>query len=157
MPQPYSNNFYGRVITHYDCTQSSFRIQYRPLTMTTFFEIAVYTFTCSNGEYHDRNELWDEMNQIVGVVVVYRTRMLAVTGSKHGNSYLELVYRIVSVVVVYKNGMLAIKGSKHGNSYLQLVYRVVGVVVVYRTRMPAVTDSKLGNSFLSSFCFLFSI
>ena len=28
--------------------------------------------------------------------------------------------------------MLAVTGSKHGNSYLELVYRVVGVVVVYR-------------------------
>ena len=29
--------------------------------------------------------------------------------------------------------MLAVTGSEHGNSYLQLVYGVVGVVVVYRT------------------------
>ena len=33
--------------------------------------------------------------------------MLAVTGSEHGNSYLQLVYRVVVVVVVYRTGMLA--------------------------------------------------
>ena len=64
--------------------------------------------------------------------------MLAVTGSEHGNSYLQLVYRVVGLVVVYRTGMLAVTGSEHGNSYLQLVYRVVGVVVVYRTGMLAV-------------------
>ena len=31
--------------------------------------------------------------------------------------------------------MLAVTGSEHDNSYLQLIYRVVGVVVVYRTGM----------------------
>ena len=31
-----------RVTTHYDYTHSSFQFQYRLLTMTTFFEIAVY-------------------------------------------------------------------------------------------------------------------
>ena len=41
MPQPYSNNLRWCIITHYDCTQSSFRFQYRLLTITTFFEIAV--------------------------------------------------------------------------------------------------------------------
>ena len=54
--------------------------------------------------------------------------MLAVTGSEHDNSYLQLVYR-VGVVVVYRTGMLAVTGSEHDNSYLQLIYRVVGVVV----------------------------
>ena len=29
-----------------------------------------------------------ELNQVAGVVVVYRARMLAVTDSKHGNSFL---------------------------------------------------------------------
>ena len=56
MPRPYSNNLHSPVFTHYDCTQSSFRFQYRLLTMTTFSEIAVYTkdiiiqsqSTCSN-------------------------------------------------------------------------------------------------------------
>ena len=38
MLQPYSNKTYP---THCDYTQSSFRFQYRLLTMTTFFEIAV--------------------------------------------------------------------------------------------------------------------
>ena len=37
MPRPYRNNLRWRVITHHDCTQSSFRFQYRLLTMTTFF------------------------------------------------------------------------------------------------------------------------
>ena len=42
MPRgPCSNNHRWRVITRYDCTQSSFRFQYRLLTMTTFFEIDV--------------------------------------------------------------------------------------------------------------------
>ena len=45
--------------------------------------------------------------------------MLVVTGSKHGNSYLQLVYRVVGVVVEYRTGMLAVTGSEHGNSYLQ--------------------------------------
>ena len=44
--------------------------------------------------------------------------------------------------------MLAVTGSKHGNSYLQLVYRVVGVVVVYRTRILSVTGSKHGYSLI---------
>ena len=35
--------------------------------------------------------------------------MLAVTGSEHGNSYLQLVYRVVGVVVVYRTGMLAVR------------------------------------------------
>ena len=43
MPRPYSKKLYWRIITHYDYTHSSFRFQYRLLTMTTFFEIAVYT------------------------------------------------------------------------------------------------------------------
>ena len=60
--------------------------------------------------------------------------MLAVTGSEHDNSYLQLVYRVVGVVVVYRTGMLAVTGSEHGNSYLQLVYRVVGVVVRVQDR-----------------------
>ena len=34
-------------ITHYDYTQSSFRFQYRLLTMTTFFETAVLRFLFS--------------------------------------------------------------------------------------------------------------
>ena len=54
--------------------------------------------------------------------------------------------------------MLAVTGSKHGSSYLQLVNRVVGVVVVYRTRILSVTGSKHGYSLnysLLSFCFLF--
>ena len=55
--------------------------------------------------------------------------MLAVTGSEHDNSYLQLVYRVVGVVVVYRTGMLAVTGSEHDNSYLQLVCRVVGVVI----------------------------
>ena len=42
MPRPYSNKLCWRVITHYDYTHSSFRFQYRLLTMTTFFEIAAY-------------------------------------------------------------------------------------------------------------------
>ena len=37
--------------------------------------------------------------------------------------------------------MLAVTGSEHSNSYLQLVYRVVGVAVVYRTRTLVVTGS----------------
>ena len=41
MPRPYSNKLHWHVITHYDYTQSSFRFQYRLLTMTTFFEVAV--------------------------------------------------------------------------------------------------------------------
>ena len=78
--------------------------------------------------------------------------MLAVTGtgSKHGNSYLQLVYRVVGVAVVYRTGILAVTGSEHSNSYFQLVYRVVGVVVVYRTGILAVKGSKHGN-FLSVF------
>ena len=40
--------------------------------------------------------------------------MLAVTGSKHGYSYLQLVYRVVGVAVVYRNGVLAVTGSKQG-------------------------------------------
>ena len=55
--------------------------------------------------------------------------MLAVTGSEHDNSYLQLVYRVVGVVGVYRTGMLAVTGSEHDNSYLQLVCRVVGVVI----------------------------
>ena len=41
MPRQYSNNLCWHIIIHYDCTQSPFRFQYRLLTMTTFFEIAV--------------------------------------------------------------------------------------------------------------------
>ena len=41
MPLQYSNKLHGRVIIHYDCTQSSFRFWYRLLTMTISFEIAV--------------------------------------------------------------------------------------------------------------------
>ena len=33
-----------RAVYHYDYTQSSFRFQYRLLTMATFSEIAVYAF-----------------------------------------------------------------------------------------------------------------
>ena len=58
------------------------------------------------------------LNRVVGVVVVYRTGMLAVTGSEHNNSYLQLVYRVVDVVVVHRTGMLAVRrGSKHGNYF----------------------------------------
>ena len=32
------------------------------------------------------------LNQFVGIVAVYRTRMLAVTGSKHGNSFFYLAF-----------------------------------------------------------------
>ena len=39
--------------------------------------------------------------------------MLAVTGSEHGNSYLQLVYRVVGVVVVYRTGMLAVTGQSY--------------------------------------------
>ena len=42
-------------------------------------------------------------------MVVYRTGMLAVTGSEHGNYYLQLVYRVVGLVVVYRTGMLAVR------------------------------------------------
>ena len=49
--------------------------------------------------------------------------MLAVTGSEHHNSYLQLVYRVAGVVVVYRTGTLEVTGSEHGDSYLQLVYR----------------------------------
>ena len=42
-------------------------------------------------------------------MVVYGTGMLAVTGSEHGNSYLQLVYRVVAVVAVYGTGMLAVR------------------------------------------------
>ena len=35
--------------------------------------------------------------------------MLVVTGSEHDNSYLQLVYRVVGVVVVYRTGMLAVR------------------------------------------------
>ena len=59
--------------------------------------------------------------------------MLAVTGSEHGISYLQLVYRVVGVMLVYRTGMLAVTGSEHGISYLQLIYGVVGVMLVYRT------------------------
>ena len=45
MLRPYSNKLRWRVITHYDNTQSFFRFQYKLLTMTTFFEIAVYMYT----------------------------------------------------------------------------------------------------------------
>ena len=38
MPRQYSNNLRRRIITHYDCTQSSFRFQYQLLTATTFFK-----------------------------------------------------------------------------------------------------------------------
>ena len=41
LPRQYSNNLCWQVITHYGCTQSTFRFQYRLLTMITFFEIAV--------------------------------------------------------------------------------------------------------------------
>ena len=34
--------------------------------------------------------IWTVLNQVVGVAIVYRTRMLAVTGSKHGDSFLLL-------------------------------------------------------------------
>ena len=36
------NNLRWRVITHYNCTQSSFRFRYRLLIMATIFEIAVF-------------------------------------------------------------------------------------------------------------------
>ena len=49
MLQPYSNKLYWRVIAHYDYTHSSFRFQYRLLTMITFFEIAVYSKKDVNG------------------------------------------------------------------------------------------------------------
>ena len=51
MSRPYSNNLHGRIITYYDCTQSSFRFQYRLLTMTTFFEIAVYNKIVSRNNF----------------------------------------------------------------------------------------------------------
>ena len=46
MLRSYKNNLLWRVITHYDCTQNSFRFQYRLLTMidNLFFEIAVFAF-----------------------------------------------------------------------------------------------------------------
>ena len=85
--------------------------------------------------------------------------MLAVTGSEHGNSDLQLVYRVVGEVVVYRTGMLAVTGSEHRNSYSQLVYGVVGVMVVYRTGMLAFWGSNvLINCFMIfvvlTFCFL---
>ena len=43
--------------------------------------------------------------------------MLAVTGSEHGISYLQLIYRVVDVMLVYRTGMLAVTGSEHGISY----------------------------------------
>ena len=42
IPRPYSNKLRWRVIAFYDYTHSSFRFQYRLLTMTTFSEIAVW-------------------------------------------------------------------------------------------------------------------
>ena len=48
--------------------------------------------------------------------------MLAVTGSEHGDSYLQLVYRVAGVVVVYRTGMLAVKGSEHDDSVLSIFY-----------------------------------
>ena len=36
--------------------------------------------------------IWTSLNQVVGIVAVYRTRMLAVTGSKHGNSFFYLAF-----------------------------------------------------------------
>ena len=42
-------------------------------------------------------------------MVVYRTGRLAATGSEHGKSYPQLVYRVVGVVVVYRTGMLAVR------------------------------------------------
>ena len=41
MTRPYSNNLHLPVFTYYDCTRSSFRFQYRLLTVTIFFEVAV--------------------------------------------------------------------------------------------------------------------
>ena len=35
--------------------------------------------------------MWTALNRVVGVVVVYRTRMLAFTGSKHGNSLFSVI------------------------------------------------------------------
>ena len=44
--------------------------------------------------------MWTALNQVVGVVVVYRT-------------YLQLAYRVVGVVVVYlRTRMQAVTGSK---------------------------------------------
>ena len=43
--------------------------------------------------------------------------MLAVTGSEHDNSYLQLVYRVVGIVVVYRTGTVEVTGSEHDNSY----------------------------------------
>ena len=50
-------------------------------------------------------------------MVVYRTGTVEVTGSEHGDSYLQLVYRVVGVVVVYRTGTLEVTDSEHRNSY----------------------------------------
>ena len=56
-------------------------------------------------------------------MVVYMTRMLAVTGLKHGNSYLQLIYRVAGEVVVYRTRMLAVTSSKHGSSFIYVLLR----------------------------------
>ena len=50
IPRQYSDSLRWRIITlYYDCTESSFRFQYRLLTITTFFDIAVcYCMEVSN-------------------------------------------------------------------------------------------------------------
>ena len=44
MPRSYSNSLRWCVITRYDCTQNSFRFQYRLLTLVAFSEIAISPF-----------------------------------------------------------------------------------------------------------------
>ena len=57
--------------------------------------------------------------------------MLAVTGSEHDNSYLQLVCRVVGVVVVYRTGMLAVKGSEHGYYFIFVLFRFCFLSSIY--------------------------
>ena len=48
--------------------------------------------------------------------------MLAVTGSEHGISYLQLIYGVVDVMLVYRTGMLAVTGSEHDISFIYALF-----------------------------------
>ena len=61
------------------------------------FPTTSVTPTCSK-------KTWDGGRiELLALWLGYSTGMLAVTGSEHDNSYLQLVYR-VGVVVVYRTG-----------------------------------------------------
>ena len=63
--------------------------------------VCVYIYIYIN--IYKVKRMWMALNQVVGIVVVYRTRMLAVTGSNQCNSVFCFIYIYIYTVYIYKS------------------------------------------------------